>query len=458
MWGYLEQLDDFLWNYIGFPAAFLIGIWLTFRSRGFQIRQFPRVCRTFLQFLCKRDQKNDSEAAACTVQGVHPLKLFFAGLGGCVGIGNIVAITTAVQIGGPGAVFWMWGAAIFGAIIKYSEVFLGLRFRVTHCKDGFCGGPMYFLSKAIAPWASTLFCILMCLYGVEIFQFSVVTHSVSTNFGVDKLLVTAVLLLLVALAEMGGVRRIGSICSAIIPLFICVYLVMGIYALFCCRYELPAMFTEIFTSAFTPKAACGSFIGTTLLLTISQGLRRGYYSSDVGVGYASIIHSASREKDPARQAGLVIFEVFLDTFVICTMSVFLVLLTGLWKEAVDPMLLVQQALGMFFPYMQYFMPFFLLLLGYSTIITFFCAGVKTAEFLHPQYGRRIYYAYAMVVLFSFSFVETSQAMIPMSIVQLLLLVLNLAAICRLRKEISFDISVQETDSVEVSHAYRSSSI
>jgi AGCS family alanine or glycine:cation symporter len=204
------------------------------------------------------------------------------------------------------------------------------------------------------------------------------------------------------------------------------------------------MFYTIFHAAFSPHAAIGSFVGSALLMTISQGIRRGCYSSDIGVGYASIIHSASRVKNPSHQAALVIFEVFLDTFVICTMSVLLVLITGTWKQELLPMHLVENALSQFFPYMEYFMPFFLFLLGYTTVITYFCAGIKTAEYLNPRTGRAIYYLYAIVVFFIFSFVETTQALILMSIVQAMLLALNLTGICLLRKEIKFDFADTST--------------
>ena len=452
MWDTLDLVDNFLWSYIGFPAAFFIGIWLSFRLKFVQVRKFPHICQTFLRFLLKKDVSTSIPQSG----GVSPLTAFFAGLGGCVGIGNLVAITTAVQIGGPGAVFWMWCAALVGSVLKYSEVFLGIRYRIECAKNGFRGGPMYILAKRFAPGVASLFCVLMCLYGVEVFQFSVITSSVANNFNLDKLLVTLAVLGLVILAEVGGVKRIGAVCSAIIPLFILLYLSMGLYVLSEHISELPTMFLTIIQSAFTPHAAIGSFVGAGILATISQGLRRGYYSSDIGVGYASIIHSEARTNDPAKQASLVIFDVFLDSFVICTMSAFLILVTGVWKEEISPMLLVQQALSTCFPYMHYFIPFFLFLLGYSTIITFFCAGVKTAEYLHPKRGRSIYYLYAVSSLFIFSFAETSQALILMSIVQFLLLALNLVIIFRLRKEVTADIA--GTTQNEVEHAYPTGSI
>ncbi len=433
---HLENIDNFLWMYVGFPAIILVGLFLSFQSRFAQVRLFPYVCKIFLKYLFRRDV----EADTTTNRGIHPMTAFFAGLGGCVGIGNVVAITTAVQIGGPGAIFWMWMAAVIGSILKYSEVFLGIRYRIPSKDNSFSGGPMHFLNRAFKPWAGKVFCVLMCIYGVEIFQFSVVTNSIACNFNFDITTVTLVLLGMVVLAELGGVRRIGAICSTVIPVFIVLYLAMGSYVLIVSAAHIPEMFYSIFEAAFTPKAAVGSFVGSSLLIVISQGIRRGCYSSDIGVGYASIIHSASRVKNAASQAALVIFEVFLDTFIICTMSVFLVLITGTWKEDILPMHLVQEALSNYFPYMQYFMPFFLFLLGYTTVITYFGAGIKTAEFLGPKWGRTIYYTYSIIILFIFSYVETTQALIVMSVVQVMLLALNLAGIMRLRKEISFDFS------------------
>jgi alanine or glycine:cation symporter, AGCS family len=434
----LANLENFLWGYIGFPAIILMGFYLAYRSRLVQLRKFPHVVKTFLSFLTKKE-------ACSTSHGIPPIKTFFACIGGCVGIGNIVGITMAVQLGGPGALFWVWMTAIIGSLIKYSEVFLGVRYRVkSEDGQGYKGGPMYFLQHAFKQsWVSKLFCVLLCLYGVEIYQFSVMTSSISENFGFSKPYVALILLGLVLVAEAGGVKRVGAICGAIVPAFIIIYLGMGFYVLASCIHAIPQVIVDIFSSAFTPHAAVGAFAGSSLMLAISQGMRRSCYSSDIGVGYASIIHSESSAQNPARQASLAIFEVFLDIFVICTMSIVLVLVTGTWTLELDSMFLVQTALGQFFPYMNFFIPLFLFMLGYSTVITYFCAGMKTALFLSPRFGRPLYYLYSVLSLIVFSFVDTTQANTVMMCVLAGLLILNLAAIFRLRKEISFDFAPKE---------------
>jgi len=433
----IDQLSDFilaiengLWAYFGVPAVLLLGLILTVQSRAAQIRQLPTAIKTFASFLRKSDRKD---------KGVPPLKAFFACIGGSVGVGNVVGVCTAVQIGGPGALFWIWVTALAGAIVKYSEVYLGMRYRVSDGQGGYNGGPMFFLRQAFdRPWVSGLICVLLCLYGVEIFQFSVVTKSIATNFDLNLYAVVGIFLLLVIFAGSGGVRRVGNISSALIPIFVVCYVGMGLWVLISNIEHLPAVFGEVLSSAFTGHAAVGAFAGSTILATASQGIRRGCYTGDIGIGYASVIHSETSVTIPEKQASLVIFEIFMDTFLICTTSVILVLLTGVWQEPIDGTMLVQSSLGRYFPYMHFFMPFFLFLVGYATINAYFCVGLKCAEYLMPRIGRLLYYTYAVVVLIVFSFFETVVAQSVMAIAGGLLLMINSLGIFLLRKKISFD--------------------
>ena len=420
-----------------FPLLMFLGAYLSFKSKFVQIRKFPLVLKTFLCFFKVR--------TVCEQErGVHPIKAFFACIGGCVGIGNIVAICTAVQIGGPGALLWIWITAVVGMILKYSEVYLGLRYRIVNPNGGYSGGPMYYLKKVFkSTWIPQAVCILLCIYGVEVYQFSVMTNSISMNFDVNPLIVTGALLLLVIYAVSGGVARVGEISGALIPAFILCYLGMGLWVLWQNLPLIPTLFLQVFSSAFTGHAATGAFVGSGLMLTLSQGIKRGCYTGDVGIGYASIIHSESSAKIPEKQASLAIFDIFLDTFTICTTSIFVILLTGVWKEPMHESLLVQTALSKYFPYMNFFMPFFLFLLGYSTIIAYFCVGLKCAEFLSPKNGKIIYYVYGVVALTIFSFVETSQALLIMSLTQVLLLFINLYGFWKLQNEISFNLDAEE---------------
>lgn len=433
---YLEGFEDLLWGYVGVPMLMILGIYLSIQSNFFQIRKLPYVIKKFISLLKVREHHE---------RGIHPLKAFFACVGGCVGVGNIAGICTAVQIGGPGALLWIWATAIAGMLIKYSEVYLGLRYRVPNDKGGYNGGPMYFLQRVFkTQWVPNLVCLLLCIYGVEVYQFSIVTDSIVTNLNINQYVVIFSLLGLVIFAGSGGVRRVGNISSTIIPVFVVLYIGMGLWVLGNHLMDVPKMFIQVLGSAFSESAAIGGFVGSSLMLTISQGVRRGCYTGDLGVGYASVIHSESNIKVPQEQASLVIFDIFLDTFVICTTSVMLILVTGVWNQPMGAGMMVQAALGQYFPYMHFFMPLFLFLLGYSTINAYFCVGLKCAEYLSPTRGRPVYYVYAVFSLVLFSFVGVMQAQTVMTIANGLLLVINCYGIFRLRKEISYKLEDAKT--------------
>lgn len=332
-----------------------------------------------------------------------------------------------------------------------------MRYRQTRPDGGYNGGPMYFLKPVFKrAWVPALVCLLLCLYGVELFQFRVITSSISSNFSmdwgtwggmrIDHLVVTLVCLWLVIVVGPGGVGLVGTICSWVVPIFFVCYYAMGMWVFYQNYEMLPQVISDIFVYAFTPYAEIGGVTGG-VIMTISQGIRRGCYSSDVGVGYASVIHSESSSNKPARQASLAIVDIFLDAFLICTMSMMIVLVTGTWNEPIDAGLLVQTALSAYFPYMHIFMPLFLVLLGYSTVIAFFAVGLKCAEYLGGNLGRKAFYAYAIVSLFFFSFVDTRQALVVMSITQLFLVVINLIGIYRLRREIDFDFTEVAEDGI-----------
>jgi AGCS family alanine or glycine:cation symporter len=440
----IEQLTDIiytvenlLWGYVGVPIVLVLGVILSFQSGFVQIRKFPSVVRTFLSFFRTSGEKVEKK-------GVSPLKAFFACIGGSVGVGNVVGVCTAVQIGGPGALFWIWVTALAGAIVKYSEVYLGMKYRIIDADGNYRGGPMYYLSRAFSQkWIPGLVCALLCLYGVEIFQFSVVAKSVSINFGVELYIVVGVFLVMVLFAGSGGVRRVGTIASMLIPVFVFMYVGMGFWVLANNIAILPEMFAHVVSSALSGHAAVGAFAGSTLMIAMSQGVRRGCYTGDIGIGYASVIHSETNVIVPEKQASLVIFEVFMDTFMICTTSVMLVLVTGVWQQQLDTTSVVQEALGQYFPYMNFFMPFFLFLVGYATINAYFCVGLKSAEFLMPRWGRTCYYVYAVFALVTFSFFDPRVAQSVMAIAGGLLLVVNSLGLFLMRREISFKLDSED---------------
>lgn len=440
MQSFFNYLTDFneiiLWGYLGLGMVVAFGLYLSFKARWIQVFQFRKAFQHFIA-CTKSTTFTDQEE-----HGTSPIKLFFATIGGAIGIGNIAGVALAIQIGGPGALVWVLLVALLGMIIKYSEVYLGVKYR-RHLpgKKGYEGGPMYFLQKAFpkCAWIAYVMAFLLCIYGVEIYMFNIVKYSFQTNFHLDSNLVMGTFLILIFLGVFGGTERIGAINTILIPAFVFLYLAMTLWVIFQEIQVIPSILKTIFTSAFTGHAAAGGFAGSTFLLTLSKGLSAGAYSGDIGIGYASIIHSETRFKDPAKQASLTILGIFLDTFIVCTCTILLVVVTGVWKLNMDSSLLIQEALSHYFPYMDYFMPACLFILGYSTITSYFVAGVKCAEFMLPKYGKNLYMFYGFCAFIIFSFVETRYAFAIMSTAGGMLMVINLAGIMKLRKDIVYKV-------------------
>jgi len=428
----LETVNNFIWGHLSLVLILGLGLYFSIRSRFFQIRKLPRILYSFATFF---KEKSTNE------RGIHPLKAFFAVIGGCIGIGNVVGICTAVQIGGPGALFWTWVGGFCGMLIQYAEVYLGMKYRIKNQEHTYDGGPMFYLPIAYkTKWVASFAAILLCLYGIEIFMFNVMADSIAFNWHVDQRVVIGILLIAILVVALGGINRVGEVCGALIPAFVILYCAMSLWVLISHFEEIPRVIQEIFQGAFTKQAATGGFAGSTLGLTISMGLSRGAYSGDIGIGYASIIYAESQGQRIQRLSSLTIIGILLDTFIICTLTIFVVLVTDIWKSGIDVSLMAQEALALHFPYMSFFMPFFLFLLGYTTILAYFVVGVKCAKFLSPKWGPLFYYLAAGIALPLFALTQANNAFTIMSFVGGLLLLLNLYGMFRLRKEIKFGIS------------------
>lgn len=428
---FLLWFEDTIWIYFCFPFFVFMGIYFSWKSRFVQVRSFSKALGNFASLL-KQKHATDGK--------VHPLQAFFACVGGCIGIGNIVAVCTAVTIGGPGALLWLWITATLGAIIKYSEVYLGIKFRIVDAHGHFRGGPMYYLQRVFSgKWAPITVSLLLCFYGVEVYQFSIMASSISLNFDLPKPGIVFVLLVMVLYAGWGGVRRVGAISSATIPIFVLLYCSMGAYVIFQNAALLPEVLMTVLTTAFTGHAALGGFIGSTLLVAVTQGIRRACYTGDIGIGYASVIHSESSVIQPEKQASLVIIDVFLDTFIICTTTILLILVTGVWHQNIPQELMVQTALATEFSHVEWFMPFFLFLLGFSTINAYFAVGLNCAQYLGGSAAKVFYFLYAAAALALFSFVDPTVAQTIMTSVGGLLLLMNCYGIYFLRNEVGFNI-------------------
>lgn len=430
VFNFLMKADASFWGYIGFSIIIFLGSYLTFTTRFFQIRAFPHVVSTFVQ---------ENFHHPVSARGLHPLKAFFASVGGMLGIGNVVGIVTAIQLGGPGALFWVWIAGFVGTLIKYSEIYLGLKYRVQNEQKSYDGGPMYFLKKAFgAKWVPSTVCVLLCIYGAEIYQFNVVVKTIAYSWNINRFLVAIGLLGLVLFAATGGVPRVARVCSWIMPAFMLVYISMSLWVIGSYFADLPTTMAMVIKSAFRGHAALGGFAGSTMMLAIQNGMAGACYAADIGIGYDSTIQSESHTIYPERQARMAFFGVCLNNF-ICTLSILVVLVTGLWQIPIgsESVPLVQMAFSQYFPFMDIVMPLFVFILGYTTLIAYLIVGMKCAKYLSPRNGAKFYIGYSIFVLTFFAFFDQTQALLVMRMAGALLLIINLTGVYLLRKEIIF---------------------
>lgn len=430
----LAVIDDFFWSYIGFLIIVLCGLYFSFKCKWFQFRVLMSPVKTL-----KELQQSSSQQT----RGTNPFKLYFASVGGMVGLGNMVAVITALIIGGPGALLWLWIAAFLGMIIKYCEIYLGVHFRVQNDSGGYDGGPMYYLQRAftsrfLQKAMPIVVSILLCIYGVEVYQFVVIVDTLTDLTQVDRLWVILILLAMTLYTGFGGVKRLANVCSLLMPIFMVVYSAMCLWVIGAHLSVLPSILLDVFQSAFTGSAPLGGFAGSTMLLAAQQGIARAVYSGDIAIGYDSIIQSETKSPQPASQARLAIFGVMGD-LIFSTMGMLMVLCTGLlWSgEGLKASEYVAHAMGTVFPHAKFFMGFFIFLAGWTTIVGYIVVGTKTAKYLSPRYGFAAYILYATISLLAFSYVEQTQVLLLMSICGGLLLLCNVTGIIKLRREIKF---------------------
>jgi AGCS family alanine or glycine:cation symporter len=426
---FLNKVDEIYWH-IGMLMVLVPGVYFTIKTNFFQFKTFFKFTK------CVRDLQ---ECGKSNDHGVSPLRLYFASVGGMIGLGNIVGVVTAVLIGGPGALFWLWIASFSGMLIKYMEIYLGIKYRQKN-KDGcYDGGPMYYLGRAFKNrYIPYVMAVLLCIYGVEILQFTVITDTLEKTFHINRFVAIGSLLLITFWTAIGGIKRLANICSLLMPIFIVSYVGMCLWVIFSHADSLIPYFKVVFESAFTGHAAVGCFAGSSFIIAAQQGIARGVYSGDIGIGFDSTIQAATKSHHPERQARMAIFSLATDSLV-CTMSILVVLVTDLWKTSTCmlPSEYVATALSMYIKHADIFMGLLFFLAGFTTIIAYYSVGLKCARFVSEKYGPYVYAGYALIAFTFFSFFDQTKAQLVMSITSGLLLTLNVTGMFKLRKEIKF---------------------
>lgn len=423
-----DIINNFIWNYIALSIILVVGSYLTIKSRFLQFRTIFRIPKTI------KDSIASSKGGG---HGTHPIKLYFASAGGMVGLGNIVFVMGTVAIGGPGSLVWVWFASIIGMLMKYSEIYLGIKYRQKH-GNSFNGGPMYYLKAAFGNKVLPLIAaFLLCIYGVEVFQFHVIVHSISDTFVINKLIVVILLLVLLLLSALGGVKRLANLCTIIMPPFMLCYIFLALYIIIDNAHLLPQTLSFIWNSAFGWNAPIGAFAGSTMVMAAHYGASRAVYSGDIGIGYDSIVQSETRVKNPVKHAKLSILSLFTDS-VICTLSILIVLLTGVWNTGGEHHEIISNAIAIYMPYSAFFMAFLFFLAGFTTLIAFLVVGIKCAEYISPKYGKKLYILYAIVAFIVFAYQDQKNVVLVMELSGGLLMITNMLGVLKLRKQIRFD--------------------
>jgi len=326
----ITSANSFLNGYVwGWPMIVLLvgtGLLLTIVTGGVQFRYLPFALR---EVLGKINQKS---AAAGEVS---PFQAVATALASTVGVGNIAGVATAISIGGPGALFWLWVSGVLGMCTKFAEIVIALHYREPDAAGQMRGGAMYVLRKGLGlPWLGTVFAALVALaaFGIgNMVQANSVAASLQASFRVDPSTTGLLLAALTAAVILGGIKRIGQFTEYLVPFMALFYLAGGLFILVRFASEIPAAISLVMTSAFEGSAATGGFAGATVMLAMRYGIARGLFSNEAGLGSAPLVHAAARTDHPVRQGLYGIFEVFVDTILVCTTTGLVILVTGVWS-------------------------------------------------------------------------------------------------------------------------------
>ncbi len=385
----IEKIDSVVW---GPPVVILLvctGIFLTFRLGWIQVRKFGLA--TGLIF---RGKGRSSRLGQ--VGDISPIQALLTELGGCVGTGTIAGVATAVAIGGPGTLFWMWISGIFGMATKFTEVFLGVKFRI-RAKDGTtAAGPMYYLRYGLnMPLLGGAFAGMVVVgnfFTSPLMQTNSIALVFQTEFGIPRYMTAVFIVLLAWLVVVGGVKSIAKFSSKVVPIKVIIYVGTSIAVLLYHFHSIPEAFRLIFAHAFTTTAATGAFAGSAVIRTLRYGVARGVMSNEAGIGTAGIIHGAAKTQGPVQQGLISLWVVFINTMIVCTMTGLTIIVSGRWSNGMTSSALVASAFNSAFPRIGgYIIAISLVLFGFTALISGAYTGGQSCEFFLGSKAKKAYY-------------------------------------------------------------------
>jgi AGCS family alanine or glycine:cation symporter len=321
----VSNLDAFLWGPWTMCFIAFVSIFLTFKSRFFQLSNFRYI---FSETFWKVFQRSDIREK----NTISPFQATSTSLAGTVGMGNMAGVATALSIGGPGAIFWMWVLALFGMITKAAEITLAIHYREVDDNGDIFGGPMLYIKKALGwRFLAILFSLgitINCIFTSSLLQAHTVGRALDASFNINPYLTTSLMAFVTMIVTIGGVKRIGKFCEALVPLMTLLYLGFGLIIFFANIESLPEVFMQILSYAFSPAPAVGGFAGASIMLAIQMGMARGMLSNEAGLGTAPMVHANAETKHPFQQGLWGAAEVFFDTTLVCTITAVVILSSG----------------------------------------------------------------------------------------------------------------------------------
>lgn len=320
-----SNLDAFLWGPWTMCFIAFVSIFLTFKSRFFQLSNFRYI---FSETFWKVFQRSDIREK----NTISPFQATSTSLAGTVGMGNMAGVATALSIGGPGAIFWMWVLALFGMITKAAEITLAIHYREVDDNGDIFGGPMLYIKKALGwRFLAILFSLgitINCIFTSSLLQAHTVGRALDASYNINPYLTTSLMAFVTMVVTIGGVRRIGKFCEALVPLMTLLYLGFGLIIFFANIESLPEVFMQILSYAFSPAPAVGGFAGASIMMAIQMGMARGMLSNEAGLGTAPMVHANAETKHPFQQGLWGAAEVFFDTTLVCTITAVVILSSG----------------------------------------------------------------------------------------------------------------------------------
>ncbi|HHT41317.1 MAG TPA: alanine:cation symporter family protein [Actinomyces sp.] len=399
-----ESVGSVLWGpFVLIPLLLGTGLYLTIRLGGIQFKMLVPALR--LAFV----KRTDSKEASNLEGDISHYQALTTALAATVGVGNIAGVATAIHFGGPGAVFWMWVTGLLGMASKYAEAFMGSRFRTKDDRGEISGGPQYYLehttkNRSFGKFLAISFAVFAALasFGIgNMTQSNTVSGQLEASFGWDPTLVGLIMAVGIGAVLLGGIKSIGRVTSAFVPLMIILYVGGGLIILGLHIAEIPAALALIVKDAFTGTAAVGGFAGSAFLIVLQYGVARGIFSNESGMGSAAIAAAAAKTHHPVRQGLVSMTQTFIDTIVVVTITALVIVVTGVWQSGLNGAPLTAEAFSVGFPGTQghFIVAVSVVFFAFSTMLGWAYYGERSTERLLGIKGVKPYRLAFTIVVF-----------------------------------------------------------